>query len=89
MHSFDGVGYSRLVDLLVPFQLPSFVWLSSLLWLLAGCATTSAWEREYLARPEMSLDDDADEASLRQHYLGTREGAVGGSGGGGGGCGCN
>jgi hypothetical protein len=59
------------------------------LWLSSGCATTSAWEREYLARPEMSLDPDADEAALRQHYLGTREGAVGGAGGGGGGCGCN
>ena len=70
---------------MVPSQRWSFVWLG----LLAGCATTTAWEREYLARPEMSLDDDADEAALRQHYLGTREGAVGGSGGGGGGCGCN
>jgi hypothetical protein len=37
----------------------------------------------------MSLDEDPDEAALKQHYLGTREGAVGGSGGGGGGCGCN
>jgi len=56
---------------------------------LAGCATTKAWEREYLARPEMAPDDDPDRNALRQHYLGTREGAVGGFGGGGGGCGCN
>ncbi|HJK95201.1 MAG TPA: DUF4266 domain-containing protein [Polyangiaceae bacterium LLY-WYZ-15_(1-7)] len=56
---------------------------------LSGCATTQPWEREYLARPEMAPDDDADRSALRQHYLGTREGAVGGFGGGGGGCGCN
>jgi hypothetical protein len=54
----------------------------------AGCATTRAWKREDLARPEMAVDgDDAD--GLRAHVLSTREGAVGGGGGGGGGCGCN
>ena len=54
----------------------------------SGCATTQAWRREDLARPEMAMDsDDAD--GLRTHVLSTREGAVGGSGGGGGGCGCN
>jgi hypothetical protein len=55
---------------------------------LGGCATTRAWQREDLARPEMAIDgDDAD--GLRAHVLSTREGAVGGGGGGGGGCGCN
>jgi hypothetical protein len=57
--------------------------------LLGACATTRPYEREALARPEMALDPDGDEAALHQHFLGTREGAVGGGGGKGGGCGCN
>ncbi|MFK8002920.1 MAG: DUF4266 domain-containing protein [Polyangiales bacterium] len=56
---------------------------------LGGCATTKPWEREHLARPSMSPDGEPGHDSLREHYLGTREGAVGGFGGGGGGCGCN
>lgn len=57
--------------------------------LAAGCATTQAWEREMLADPAMDPDPDGDREALRQHALGTREGASGGFGGGGGGCGCN
>lgn len=56
---------------------------------LSGCATTQPWERELLAKPAMAPDGDPDREALRHHYLGTREGAVGGFGGGGGGCGCN
>ncbi len=56
---------------------------------LGACATTRPYERETLARPEMAVEPDADEAALRQHFLGTREGAIGGGGGEGGGCGCN
>ena len=55
----------------------------------AGCATTRAWDRATLARPEMSADGDGDRDALRQHMQGTREGAAGGQGSGGGGCGCN
>jgi len=55
----------------------------------AGCATVQPWDRELLASPHMAPDPDGDEHALRRHYLGTREGAVGGLGGGGGGCGCN
>ncbi len=54
-----------------------------------GCATTKPWEREDLAREEMSPDGDAARERLRHHVLSTREGAVGALGGGGGGCGCN
>jgi len=55
-----------------------------------GCATTKPWQREHLAKEIMSPDDpDAERTALYQHFLGTREGAVGGFGGGGGGCGCN
>ena len=57
--------------------------------LLAGCVTTRPWQRERLADPMMSPDGDGDRESLRNHMLGTREGAPGGFGRGGGGCGCN
>jgi hypothetical protein len=55
----------------------------------SGCATTQPWERELLAKRVMAPDEDPDDAALRTHYFGTREGAVGSLGGGGGGCGCN
>ncbi|MDH5490826.1 MAG: DUF4266 domain-containing protein [Myxococcales bacterium] len=61
----------------------------ALVLICGGCATTQPWERELLAEPVMSPDDDPDEGVLRAHLHGTREGAVGGFGGGGGGCGCN
>lgn len=57
--------------------------------LTSACARTRPYQREDLARPEMSPDPDPEQAALHQHLLGTREGAVGGFGGGGGGCGCN
>ena len=66
----------------------TLVVLASALVLAPGCATTQAWKRENLARPEMAIDGD-DTDGLRAHVLSTREGAVGGGGGGGGGCGCN
>jgi hypothetical protein len=56
---------------------------------LSACATTKPWEREDLAREEMSADGDTPRERLRHHVLSTREGAVGALGGGGGGCGCN
>jgi len=55
----------------------------------SGCVTTKPWEREYLADPIMSLDQDREEKSVRDHFLGTREGSAGGFGTTGGGCGCN
>ena len=65
------------------------LWLGAALIVVSGCATTQAWEREKLAKPCMALDPDPGRAALHEHYLTTREGAVGGLGGGGGGCGCN
>lgn len=56
---------------------------------LGGCATTKPWQRGQLAEPVMAPDDDEDRQALRQHMMGTREGAIGGFGQGGGGCGCN
>jgi len=55
----------------------------------SGCATTRAWDRAVLSRPEMAPDGDGEREALRQHMQETREGASGGEGGGGGGCGCN
>ena len=63
--------------------------LCSLLASFVGCATTRPWERETLAKRCMAPDADPFRQALKHHYLGTREGAVGGLGGGGGGCGCN
>lgn len=55
----------------------------------AGCANVKPWEREYLADPIMQFDYNKEEKSVREHFLGTREGSVGSFGVSGGGCGCN
>ena len=55
----------------------------------AGCAVVKPWEREYLADPIMQSDYNKEEKSVREHFLGTREGSVGSFGVSGGGCGCN
>jgi len=56
---------------------------------LAGCAGVQPWEREYLADPIMQYDYNKEEKAVREHFISTREGSVGGFGVGGGGCGCN
>ncbi len=56
---------------------------------VSGCARVKPWEREYLADPIMQLDYNKEEKSVREHFLGTREGSVGSFGVSGGGCGCN
>jgi Domain of unknown function (DUF4266) len=60
--------------------------------LLGGCALISppqAWEKGYLARPDMSMGGDALEQRYMQHIYSSKENASGGYGVGGGGCGCN
>ncbi|MEM9191395.1 MAG: DUF4266 domain-containing protein [Myxococcota bacterium] len=54
-----------------------------------GCATVQPWERENLARPDMTFDANAHLGAAEAHAADTREGSSGGFGGGGGGCGCN
>ena len=76
-----SLGHVRSILILLAFVL-AFVG-------LVGCATTRPWQRGDLAREVMAVDPDPSAFALRQHLLGTREGAVGGFGGGGGGCGCN
>lgn len=55
----------------------------------AGCATVKAWEKDYLADPIMSFEDDAQEAARELHWIEAREGSTGGTGAAGGGCACN
>jgi hypothetical protein len=54
-----------------------------------GCAAVQPWERDVLAKPEMSLDADAVTNGLDEHIYFSKESSSGGRGFGGGGCGCN
>ncbi|MET0660758.1 MAG: DUF4266 domain-containing protein [Steroidobacteraceae bacterium] len=56
---------------------------------LTGCASVQPWERDVLARPEMSLDASALDAAIDDHIYFSKEASSGGRGFGGGGCGCN
>lgn len=61
---------------------------------LGGCAqldamAPKAFEKEHLAKKEMTIEGDAHEARLDQRVFQSRENASGGYGVGGGGCGCN
>jgi hypothetical protein len=58
---------------------------------LSGCVHVDVqpWEKEFLSTPEMQFDSDKEEKAVREHFLGTREGAAGSFGVSGGGCGCN
>jgi hypothetical protein len=58
---------------------------------LSGCAGLGVqpWERDVLARPEMSLDADPLDAAIDDHIYFSKEASSGGRGFGGGGCGCN
>lgn len=67
---------------------------TGLLVMLAGCAqleamAPKAWEKDRLARKEMTIEGDAHAARLEQRVYSARENAAGGYGVGGGGCGCN
>jgi len=53
-----------------------------------GRYAVRANEKELLADPVMTFDEDGQEASADEHILTNREGSAGGRGGGGG-CGCN
>jgi hypothetical protein len=57
--------------------------------LLGGCTVVEPWERDVLARPEMSLDASPLDAAIDDHIYFSKEASSGGRGFGGGGCGCN
>ncbi|MEI6691573.1 MAG: DUF4266 domain-containing protein [Chlorobium sp.] len=59
---------------------------------LSGCALGTAvqpWEKQTLARPEMTFEGDKLDTAYTEHIYSSKEAASGGSGVGGGGCGCN
>ena len=58
---------------------------------LCGCASVPVqpWQRDVLARPEMSLDNAPLDAAIDDHIYFSKEASSGGRGFGGGGCGCN
>ena len=62
-----------------------------LLLVLSGCGSLGVqpWERDVLARPEMSLDANPLDAATDDHIYFSKEASSGGRGFGGGGCGCN
>jgi len=55
---------------------------------LPACTTVQPWERGNLAKPQMALDPNPLQSSLRVHNYSSREAAAGGNAGQGGGCGC-
>jgi len=60
--------------------------------LLAGCAGPggpAAWDKSFIARPEMSMSWNSLGTRLDQQVYESKEAASGGYGVGGGGCGCN
>lgn len=58
---------------------------------LGGCTAVGAkpWERNLLAKPEMSVKGNQIDLTLDDHIYFSKEGASGGRGFAGGGCGCN
>ncbi|MBL4900088.1 MAG: DUF4266 domain-containing protein [Colwellia sp.] len=58
---------------------------------VTGCASLGVepWERDLLAKDEMSLNASPIDAALDDHIYFSKEASSGGKGFGGGGCGCN
>ncbi|WNO10816.1 DUF4266 domain-containing protein [Teredinibacter sp. KSP-S5-2] len=65
----------------------------NLFWIffVTGCSSLGVqpWERDLLAKDEMSLNGNAVDLSLDEHIYFSKEGTSGGRGYAGGGCGCN
>lgn len=60
--------------------------------LLGGCSNlgqVNPWEKNNLAKPEMTFGGDPLDERFVQHIYGSKENSSGGYGVGGGGCGCN
>jgi len=57
----------------------------------SGCASLGVepWERDLLAKDEMSLTSSPIDSALDDHIYFSKEASSGGKGFGGGGCGCN
>jgi Tfp pilus assembly protein PilP len=73
-------------------QNPFHALLLILMLALSGCTIGTAvqpWEKETLARPEMTFEGDQLDTKYTEHIYSSKESASGGAGVGGGGCGCN
>jgi hypothetical protein len=59
--------------------------------LASGCSNLGVqpWERDLLAKDEMSLSSSPVDSALDDHIYFSKEASSGGKGFGGGGCGCN
>jgi hypothetical protein len=55
----------------------------------SGCARVKPWERDQLARRDMSWEPDGLEAAREGHIYFSKEASMPGGSAGGGGCGCN
>jgi hypothetical protein len=67
-----------------------FFW--AVMLVLSGCSMGQAvqpWEKDVLARPEMTFEGDKLDNNYTEHIYSSKEAASGGAGVGGGGCGCN
>jgi len=73
---------------IVKRKLLSIIAVAMSAYILAGCATVRAYERENLADPIMERQNQFAKQSLEQKFFSTREGSIGGASGIGGGCGC-
>jgi hypothetical protein len=56
---------------------------------LSGCASVQPWEKQNLAKPEMTFEGDRLDTGYTEHIYSSKEASSGGAGVGGGGCGCN
>ncbi len=57
---------------------------------MTACTQVQPWERGILSKPQMALEPNPLQSSLRAHNLSSREAAANtSSGGDGGGCGCH
>lgn len=72
------------------FIMRTFI-LSLSIFLLAACSSLGVepWQRDLLAKPEMSLTADSVDLGLDDHIYFSKEGTSGGRAFAGGGCGCN
>jgi Domain of unknown function (DUF4266) len=55
----------------------------------SACAPVAPYQRGYLARPDMALEESAGTAKALEKTFAAKEAASGGGSVGGGGCGCN
>jgi len=74
------INKKRYISLLVPMLIG-----------LSGCTSLGVepWERDLLAKKEMSLNSAPVDAALDDHIYFSKEASSGGKAFGGGGCGCN